>query len=124
MAVAVLSLRLGGGVKIPRTLQVCLLGRLWGSALSSQSLTMSLLSPAAFAATVFLLSTCIADADTPHYSILAEVPYRIAEMHGQSARDGTFKYVVVLREPVARTISSWQFKYDREYQHFEVRSMS
>ncbi|CAN0027627.1 unnamed protein product, partial [Hapterophycus canaliculatus] len=52
---------------------------------------------------------------TPHYSILAEVPYRIEGMYGKSARDGSFKYVVILREPVARTISSWQFKYDREY---------
>ncbi|CAM9176068.1 unnamed protein product [Ectocarpus sp. 12 AP-2014] len=49
---------------------------------------------------------------TPHYSILAEVPYRIKDMYGKTSYDGTVKYIAVLREPVARTISSWQFKYD------------
>ncbi|CAN0496512.1 unnamed protein product, partial [Ectocarpus sp. 8 AP-2014] len=52
---------------------------------------------------------------TPHYSILAEAPYRIRDMYGKTSFDGTVKYIAVLREPVARTISSWQFKYDREY---------
>ncbi|CAM9312319.1 unnamed protein product [Ectocarpus fasciculatus] len=49
---------------------------------------------------------------TPHYSILADVPYRIKEMYGKASYDGTVKYIAVLREPVTRTISSWQFKYD------------
>eukprot|EP00903_Cladosiphon_okamuranus_P014094 g13100.t1 len=49
---------------------------------------------------------------TPHYSILADVPYKILHLYGEQAYDGTLKYVILLREPVARTISSWQFKFD------------
>ena len=53
-------------------------------------------------------------ADTPHYATMPEVPYRIMERYGKTAFDGTLKYFVLLREPVARTISSWEFKFDRE----------
>eukprot|EP00903_Cladosiphon_okamuranus_P015279 g14119.t1 len=49
---------------------------------------------------------------TPHYSILAYVPYLIKGLYGESAYDGTVKYIVFLREPAARTVSSWRFKYD------------
>eukprot|EP00752_Nemacystus_decipiens_P013821 g12271.t1 len=42
------------------------------------------------------------------------VPYLINELYGELAYNGTVKYVVFLREPAARTASSWQFKYDLE----------
>lgn len=75
-----------------------------------------------FSVESLLLTTAVADPshccppspDTPHYSILADVPYRIMHLYGPQADDGTVKYVVILREPAARTISSWQFKYDCE----------
>ena len=47
---------------------------------------------------------------------MADVPYKILHLYGKQAYDGTLKYVVLLREPAARTISSWQFKYDCEYE--------
>lgn len=53
--------------------------------------------------------------DTPHYSIMAEVPFRILERYGKHAFDGSVKFIVLLREPVARMISSWQYKFDGEF---------
>lgn len=53
-------------------------------------------------------------ADTPHCSIKADVPYRILDIYGEAARDGSNKYLVQLRDPVARVISSWTSKFDRE----------
>ncbi|CAM9942045.1 unnamed protein product [Ectocarpus fasciculatus] len=52
---------------------------------------------------------------TPHCSIKAEVPYRILDIYGEAARDGSNKYLVQLRDPVARAISSWTSKFDREF---------
>lgn len=46
--------------------------------------------------------------------MMAEVPYRILDRYGAAAFEGGVKYVVLLREPVARTISSWEFKFDCE----------
>lgn len=46
--------------------------------------------------------------------MVPEVPYRIADLYGSAAYDGSLKYMLVLREPVARAISSWFFKFDRE----------
>ncbi|CBJ27658.1 expressed unknown protein [Ectocarpus siliculosus] len=51
-------------------------------------------------------------ADTPHCSIKAEVPYRILDIYGDAARDGSNKYLIQLRDPVARAISSWTSKFD------------
>ncbi|CAN0275443.1 unnamed protein product [Pylaiella littoralis] len=45
---------------------------------------------------------------TPHYLAVAEAPYRIADMYG--GRDSGLKFIVTLREPASRTISSWEFK--------------
>lgn len=52
--------------------------------------------------------------DTPHNSIKAEVPYRILDIYGDAASNGSNKYLVQLRDPVTRAISSWQRKFDRE----------
>ncbi|CAN0436165.1 unnamed protein product, partial [Hapterophycus canaliculatus] len=49
---------------------------------------------------------------TPHCSIKAEVPYRILDIYGEAARNGSNKYLVQLRDPVTRAISSWQRKFD------------
>eukprot|EP00752_Nemacystus_decipiens_P004330 g3955.t1 len=49
---------------------------------------------------------------TPHLSIKAEVPYRIIDIYGDAANDGSNKYIATLRDPVARAISSWQSKFD------------
>lgn len=46
--------------------------------------------------------------DTPHYMAVAETPHRIADMYG--GRDSGLKFVVTLREPASRAISSWEFK--------------
>lgn len=62
-------------------------------------------------------TACGAVPDTPHYSVLADVPYLVKHLYGKPAYDGTVKYIAFLREPAARTISSWQFKYDCEYIH-------
>lgn len=59
-------------------------------------------------------TVCDAVPDTPHYSILPEVPYLIKDLYGEPAYNGTTKYIAFLREPAARTVSSWQFKYDCE----------
>lgn len=61
-----------------------------------------------------LLFRCPPTADTPHYISMAEVPYRIAEIYGTGSYDGSVKYLAILREPVARAVSSWEFKFDRE----------
>lgn len=55
--------------------------------------------------------------DTPHLSIKAEVPYRILDIYGDAASDGSTKYIVTLRDPVARAISSWQSKFDRKFEN-------
>lgn len=60
-------------------------------------------------------TVCDAVPDTPHYSILADVPYLIKGLYGEPAYDGTVKYIAFLREPAARTVSSWQFKYDCKF---------
>lgn len=44
-----------------------------------------------------------------------EVPYRILDIYGEAARDGSNKYLIQLRDPVARAISSWTSKFDREF---------
>ncbi|CAM9370334.1 unnamed protein product [Scytosiphon promiscuus] len=50
---------------------------------------------------------------TPHYSLVAEVPFRISEFYGDGPlRERGLKFLVVLREPAARTISSWMYKTD------------
>eukprot|EP00611_Tribonema_gayanum_P013140 TRINITY_DN2394_c0_g1_i1.p1 TRINITY_DN2394_c0_g1~~TRINITY_DN2394_c0_g1_i1.p1 ORF type:complete len:334 (-),score=98.38 TRINITY_DN2394_c0_g1_i1:598-1599(-) len=43
---------------------------------------------------------------TPHYAMVPEVPYRIC--HLLDCR--TTKFIVLLRDPVERAISSWRFK--------------
>lgn len=54
--------------------------------------------------------------DTPHYSLVAEVPLRIQKIYGEEyLRTEGLKFLVVLREPVSRTISSWEYKSDREF---------
>ncbi|CAM9626157.1 unnamed protein product [Scytosiphon promiscuus] len=49
---------------------------------------------------------------TPHYAVMGEAPLRIADFY--DAAEGrlreTLRFLVVLREPVARTISSWEYK--------------
>lgn len=45
---------------------------------------------------------------------MAEVPFRILERYGKHAFDGSIKFIVLLREPVSRMISSWQYKFDSE----------
>lgn len=52
--------------------------------------------------------------DTPHYSIMEEIPYRILNSYGREATDGTVKILVSVREPASRTISSWEYKYNSE----------
>lgn len=49
-----------------------------------------------------------AAADTPHYLAVAETPHRISDMYG-GAESG-LKFIVTLREPAGRAISSWEFK--------------
>ena len=59
---------------------------------------------------------------TPNYSVVGEAPLRISDFYGVG--DGSLeggrrlrrnlRFLVVLREPVARTISSWEYKSDRE----------
>lgn len=46
--------------------------------------------------------------DTPHYVAVAETPHRIADMYG--GKDSGLKFIVTLREPASRAISSWEFK--------------
>ena len=57
--------------------------------------------------------------DTPHYAIVTEVAHRIHKLYGESSYDGSFKYFISLREPVARAISSWEYKFDCEWRHLE-----
>ncbi|CAN0193841.1 unnamed protein product [Scytosiphon promiscuus] len=45
---------------------------------------------------------------TPHYLAVAETPHRIADMYG--GRNSGLKFIVTLREPASRAISSWEFK--------------
>eukprot|EP00752_Nemacystus_decipiens_P004724 g4307.t1 len=45
---------------------------------------------------------------TPHYMVVAETPHRIADMYG--GRGSGLKFIVTLREPASRAISSWEFK--------------
>ena len=55
------------------------------------------------------------DLVTPHYSIMAETPLRIADFYGEGLlRSRGLRFLVLLREPVARTISSWEYKSDRK----------
>eukprot|EP00752_Nemacystus_decipiens_P004361 g3985.t1 len=49
---------------------------------------------------------------TPHYAVVPEVPYRIRRIYGNSSFDGDTKYFVLLREPVARAISAWEFRFN------------
>lgn len=52
---------------------------------------------------------------TPHYAIVPQVPYyTIRRLYGKSYFDGSNKYLVSLREPAARAISSWEFKFNSE----------
>lgn len=39
---------------------------------------------------------------------MAEAPHRIADMYG--GRNSGLKFIVTLREPASRAISSWEFK--------------
>lgn len=48
------------------------------------------------------------DLDTPHYMAVAETPHRIYDMYG--GQDSGLKFIVTLREPASRAISSWEFK--------------
>ncbi|CAM9709641.1 unnamed protein product, partial [Ectocarpus sp. 13 AM-2016] len=45
---------------------------------------------------------------TPHYIAVAETPHRIADIYG--GRESGLKFIVTLREPASRAISSWEFK--------------
>lgn len=57
---------------------------------------------------------------TPHYSVVGEAPLRISDVY-EAAEDhlrGKLRFVIVLREPVARTISSWEYKSKRETRPF------
>ncbi|CBN74649.1 Sulfotransferase [Ectocarpus siliculosus] len=45
---------------------------------------------------------------TPHYIAVAETPHRIADIYG--GRESGLKFIVTLREPAGRAISSWEFK--------------
>eukprot|EP00752_Nemacystus_decipiens_P003848 g3540.t1 len=54
---------------------------------------------------------------TPNYSVVGETPLRISDFYGvNGSNEGrlrrNLRFLVVLREPVARTISSWQYKSD------------
>lgn len=56
---------------------------------------------------------------TPNYSVVGEAPLRISDFYGvDGSNDGrlrrNLRFLVVLREPVARTISSWQYKSERK----------
>lgn len=56
---------------------------------------------------------------TPNYSVVGETPLRISDFYGvDGSREGrlrrNLRFLVVLREPVARTISSWEYKSERE----------
>lgn len=52
---------------------------------------------------------------TPHYSLVAETPLRIADFYGEGlVRTRGLRFLVLLREPVARTISSWEYKSECE----------
>lgn len=53
--------------------------------------------------------------DAAHYLTMTWLPYGILMRLGSAATDGTTKYIVSLREPAARTISSWEFKYSCKY---------
>ncbi|CAM9898341.1 unnamed protein product [Ascophyllum nodosum] len=44
---------------------------------------------------------------TPHYLAVAETPHRISDMYGKNSG---LKFIVTLREPAGRAISSWEFK--------------
>ena len=48
---------------------------------------------------------------TPRYAIMPRVPYRILRLYGNSSFDGSTKYFVSLREPAARAISAWEYKF-------------
>lgn len=48
--------------------------------------------------------------DTSHYITSAEVAFRIANIYGSASYDGSLKYLVFLRDPVRRAISSWEYK--------------
>lgn len=64
-----------------------------------------------------LLAFC---AVTPNYSVVGETPLRISDFYGVGgSNEGhlqrrNLRFLVVLREPVARTISSWEYKSERE----------
>lgn len=49
-------------------------------------------------------------ADTSHYITRAEVAFRLAKIYGSASYDGSLKYLVMLRDPVRRAISSWEYK--------------
>lgn len=49
-------------------------------------------------------------ADTSHYITRAEVAFRLAKIYGRASYDGSLKYLVMLRDPVRRAISSWEYK--------------
>lgn len=52
---------------------------------------------------------------TPHYSVVAEAPHRISDMYGEGTlKQKGLRFLIVLREPVARTISSWEYKSECE----------
>lgn len=45
--------------------------------------------------------------DTPHYIASSEAAHRVFDMFG---KDSGLKFIVTLREPASRAISSWEFK--------------
>lgn len=67
-----------------------------------------LISPHARNVDLIVAHASFGDPDTPHYMVIAETPHRIADMYG--GRDSGLKFVVTLREPASRAISSWEFK--------------
>lgn len=45
--------------------------------------------------------------DATHYFTITKMPYSILKRFGITATDGTTKYIISIREPAMRTISSW-----------------
>ena len=62
---------------------------------------------------------------TPHYLFEEKTPLRIcAAMQLAGGHCGESKFVVIIREPVARTLSSWEFKYlSKSGEKMELRTI-
>lgn len=58
-----------------------------------------------------LLLHSFLEPDAPHLLTVTSLPYRILKVFGDTSRNGDLKYIVLLREPAMRTVSSWRYRF-------------